>query len=33
MMGIPDERCFPDRPPERSSLAELPLCEKHGLCG
>ena len=31
VMGIPDERCFPDVRPERSSLAELPLCEKHGL--
>ena len=29
--GIPDERCFPDVRAERSSLAELPLCEKHGL--
>ena len=29
--GIPDERCFPDVRPERSSLVELPLCEKHGL--
>jgi phenylpropionate dioxygenase-like ring-hydroxylating dioxygenase large terminal subunit len=29
--GIPDERSFPDVRPERSSLAELPLCEKHGL--
>ena len=29
--GIPDERCFPDVRDERSSLAELPLCEKHGL--
>ena len=31
VMGIPDERCFPDVRPERSALAELPLCEKHGL--
>jgi phenylpropionate dioxygenase-like ring-hydroxylating dioxygenase large terminal subunit len=31
VMGIPDERCFPGVRPERSSLAELPLCEKHGL--
>jgi phenylpropionate dioxygenase-like ring-hydroxylating dioxygenase large terminal subunit len=31
VMGIPDERCFPDVRPERSSLVELPLCEKHGL--
>ena len=31
VMGIPDERCFPDVRAERSSLAELPLCEKHGL--
>ena len=29
--GIPDERSFPDVRPERSSLVELPLCEKHGL--
>jgi phenylpropionate dioxygenase-like ring-hydroxylating dioxygenase large terminal subunit len=29
--GIPDERCFPDVRSERSSLVELPLCEKHGL--
>ena len=29
--GIPDERCFPGVRPERSSLVELPLCEKHGL--
>jgi phenylpropionate dioxygenase-like ring-hydroxylating dioxygenase large terminal subunit len=29
--GIPDERCFPEVRPERSSLAELPLCEKHSL--
>ena len=25
LMGIPDERCFPDVRPERSSLVELPL--------
>lgn len=31
VMGIPDERCFPGVRPERSSLAALPLCEKHGL--
>ena len=31
VMGIPDERCFPDVRSERSSLVELPLCEKHGL--
>jgi len=31
VMGIPDERCFPDVRAERSSLTELPLCEKHGL--
>ena len=31
LMGIPDECCFPDVRPERSSLVELPLCEKHGL--
>jgi phenylpropionate dioxygenase-like ring-hydroxylating dioxygenase large terminal subunit len=29
--GIPDERCFPGVRPERSSLVELPLCEKYGL--
>ena len=29
--GIPDERCFPGVRPERSTLTELPLCEKHGL--
>jgi phenylpropionate dioxygenase-like ring-hydroxylating dioxygenase large terminal subunit len=29
--GIPDERCFPGVRAERSSLAPLPLCEKHGL--
>ena len=29
--GIPDERCFPDVRAERTSLKELPLCEKHGL--
>jgi phenylpropionate dioxygenase-like ring-hydroxylating dioxygenase large terminal subunit len=29
--GIPDERCFPGVRPGRSSLTELPLCEKHGL--
>jgi len=29
--GIPDERCFPGVRAERSSLTELPLCEKHGL--
>jgi phenylpropionate dioxygenase-like ring-hydroxylating dioxygenase large terminal subunit len=29
--GIPDERCFPGVRPDRSSLTELPLCEKHGL--
>jgi phenylpropionate dioxygenase-like ring-hydroxylating dioxygenase large terminal subunit len=29
--GIPDERSFPGIRPERSSLTELPLCEKHGL--
>ena len=29
--GIPDERSFPDVRPARSSLAELPLCEKYGL--
>jgi phenylpropionate dioxygenase-like ring-hydroxylating dioxygenase large terminal subunit len=31
VMGIPDERCFPDVRKERRALAELPLCEKHGL--
>lgn len=31
VMGIPDERCFPDVRSERASLVELPLCEKHGL--
>jgi phenylpropionate dioxygenase-like ring-hydroxylating dioxygenase large terminal subunit len=31
VMGIPDERSFPDVRPTRSSLAELPLCEKYGL--
>jgi phenylpropionate dioxygenase-like ring-hydroxylating dioxygenase large terminal subunit len=31
VMGIPDERCFPGVRPERSSLAELPLCERYGL--
>src|SRR5262249_33257619 len=31
VMGIPDERCFPDVRGERSSLVALPLCEKHGL--
>jgi phenylpropionate dioxygenase-like ring-hydroxylating dioxygenase large terminal subunit len=29
--GIPDERSFPGIRPTRSGLAELPLCEKHGL--
>ena len=31
VIGIPDERCFPEVRAERPSLAELPLCEKHGL--
>jgi phenylpropionate dioxygenase-like ring-hydroxylating dioxygenase large terminal subunit len=31
VMGIPDERAFPGVREERGSLAELPLCEKHGL--
>ena len=31
VIGIPDERCFPDVRSERSALAELPVCEKHGL--
>jgi nitrite reductase/ring-hydroxylating ferredoxin subunit len=31
LMGIPDERSFPDVRGERASLVELPLCEKHGL--
>ncbi len=29
--GIPDEPCFPAVRSERSSLAELPVCEKYGL--
>src|SRR5262245_18033169 len=31
LMGIPDERCFPDVRGERPALTTLPLCEKHGL--
>jgi phenylpropionate dioxygenase-like ring-hydroxylating dioxygenase large terminal subunit len=31
VIGIPDERCFPGVRSERTSLARLPLCEKHGL--
>jgi phenylpropionate dioxygenase-like ring-hydroxylating dioxygenase large terminal subunit len=31
VIGIPDERCFPDVRNERPSLTRLPLCEKHGL--
>ena len=31
VMGIPDERNFPDVRGERSTLTPLPLCEKHGL--
>jgi phenylpropionate dioxygenase-like ring-hydroxylating dioxygenase large terminal subunit len=31
LMGIPDERNFPGVRSERSSLTELPLCEKYGL--
>jgi phenylpropionate dioxygenase-like ring-hydroxylating dioxygenase large terminal subunit len=31
VIGIPDERCFPGVRAERTSLARLPLCEKHGL--
>jgi phenylpropionate dioxygenase-like ring-hydroxylating dioxygenase large terminal subunit len=31
LMGIPDERCFPDVRAERRGLTALPLCEKHGL--
>jgi phenylpropionate dioxygenase-like ring-hydroxylating dioxygenase large terminal subunit len=31
VIGIPDERCFPGVREERSALAALPLCEKHGL--
>jgi phenylpropionate dioxygenase-like ring-hydroxylating dioxygenase large terminal subunit len=31
LMGIPDERCFPDVRGERAALTALPLCEKHGL--
>jgi phenylpropionate dioxygenase-like ring-hydroxylating dioxygenase large terminal subunit len=29
--GIPDERCFPNVRNERTSLVELPLCERYGL--
>jgi phenylpropionate dioxygenase-like ring-hydroxylating dioxygenase large terminal subunit len=31
LRGVPDERCFANVRDERSSLVELPLCEKHGL--
>ena len=31
LIAIPDERCFPDVRGERSSLIELPICEKYGL--
>jgi len=31
VIGIPEERCFPDVRGERPSLTEVPLCEKHGL--
>src|SRR5262249_56627132 len=31
LIAIPDERCFPGVRGERSSLTELPLCEKYGL--
>jgi phenylpropionate dioxygenase-like ring-hydroxylating dioxygenase large terminal subunit len=31
VMGIPDERCFPNVREERPRLTQLPLCEKHGL--
>jgi phenylpropionate dioxygenase-like ring-hydroxylating dioxygenase large terminal subunit len=31
VLAIPDERCFPDVRAERDTLAQLPLCEKHGL--
>src|SRR6201994_3785918 len=31
--GIPDERCFPDVRPPRSSLVELPLWGRQGLVG
>ena len=31
LIAIPDERCFPGVRGERSSLIELPLCEKYGL--
>src|SRR5262252_8278168 len=31
IVGIPDERCFPDVRNERPALVGLPLCEKHGL--
>jgi phenylpropionate dioxygenase-like ring-hydroxylating dioxygenase large terminal subunit len=31
VMGIPDERAFPNVRKNRESLKQLPLCEKHGL--
>jgi phenylpropionate dioxygenase-like ring-hydroxylating dioxygenase large terminal subunit len=31
VMGIPDERAFPNVRQDRESLKQLPLCEKHGL--
>jgi phenylpropionate dioxygenase-like ring-hydroxylating dioxygenase large terminal subunit len=31
LIAIPDERCFPGVRAERSSLTELPICEKYGL--
>ena len=31
LIAIPDERCFPGVRGARSSLTELPVCEKHGL--
>ena len=31
VMGIPDERAFPNVRQNRESLKQLPLCEKHGL--
>ena len=31
LIAIPDERCFPGVRGERSSLTELPICEKYGL--
>jgi phenylpropionate dioxygenase-like ring-hydroxylating dioxygenase large terminal subunit len=31
VIGIPDERCFPNVRDERPALTQVPLCEKHGL--